>query len=120
MRVLQLSTVTWGILGTGAALALIGVKSILDAWWQLSGIFAGGMLGIFLLGFMTRKVNNVIAKISVIIGLLVITWMTFPNFIPESYYFLRSPFHVHMIVVIGTLSIFLSGILIAKIRRYYR
>jgi SSS family solute:Na+ symporter len=120
MRVLQLSTVTWGILGTGAALALIGVKSILDAWWQLSGIFAGGMLGIFLLGFMTRTVNNVIAKISVIIGLLVITWMTFSYLIPERYHFLRSPFHVHMIVVIGTLSIFLSGILIAKIRRYYK
>ena len=120
IRILQLGTVTWGILGTAAALALIGVKSILDAWWQLSGIFAGGMLGLFLLGFLTRSVNNVIAKISVVIGLLIITWMTFPDLIPEKHSYLRSPFHIHMIVVIGTLSIFLSGILISKIRNWVK
>jgi len=45
MRILQAGTIVWGICGTVVALALIGVKSILDTWWQLSGIFAGGMLG---------------------------------------------------------------------------
>ena len=28
---------------------MIGVKSILDLWWQLAGIFAGGMLGFLVL-----------------------------------------------------------------------
>ena len=39
-----------GGIGTGVALAMMGVESILDAWWKLSGVFAGGMLGLFLLG----------------------------------------------------------------------
>ena len=120
MQILQISTILWGILGTVAALALIGVKSLLDAWWQLSGIFAGGMLGLFLLGFFARSVTNRIAKMSVIIGLLVITWMTLPALIPEKLAFLRSPFHTHMIVVVGTLSIFLSGIMIAAFRKCKR
>jgi len=115
MLVLKISTVLWGILGTLVALALIGVKSVLDAWWQLSGIFAGGMLGLFLLGLIAKTVSNLVAKISVLIGIMVICWMTFPQYIPEAHAYLRSPFHANMIVVIGTLSIFLSGILISNL-----
>lgn len=118
LQVLRWSTMVWGILGTITALLLIGVKSLLDAWWQLSGIFAGGMLGLFLLGIVGRNANHAAAKISIILGLLVITWMTIPQIIPEKYTYLRSPFHTHMIVVIGTLTIFLSGILLSRIRRF--
>jgi len=120
MRVLKVSTVVWGILGTFLSLALIGVKSLLDTWWQLSGIFAGGMLGLFLLGFISRSTGNIIAKISVTLGILVIFWMTFPSFIPDNLNYLRSPFHTNMIVVIGTLTIFLSGIIINRIARGLR
>ena len=115
MRVLKISTVIWGILGTFFSLALIGIESLLDTWWQLSGIFAGGMLGLFLLGFFSRTTGNIIAKISVTIGILVISWMTFPSFIPDNLEFLRSPYHTNMIVVVGTLSIFLSGIILNSI-----
>jgi SSS family solute:Na+ symporter len=41
--------------------------------------------------------------------------MTFPFIIPESLAILRSPFHTHMIVVIGTITIFLTGIIISKL-----
>ncbi len=51
MRVLYLFTVVFGLLGTGLALAMIGVKSLLGAWWGLQGIFSGGILGLFLLGY---------------------------------------------------------------------
>ena len=40
-----------------AALAMMGVKSILDAW-KISGVFAGGMLGLFLLGFISRRATT--------------------------------------------------------------
>jgi len=112
MRILKVSTIVWGILGTFLALALIGIKSLLDTWWQLSGIFAGGMLGLFLLGFISRSTGNIVAKISVMIGILMIFWMTFPSIVPDNLDFLRSPFHTNMIVVIGTLTIFLSGIIL--------
>jgi solute:Na+ symporter, SSS family len=47
----------------------------------------------------------------------VILWMTFSHFFPENYAFLRSPFHKNMIIVIGTLSIFLTGVLLTKNKR---
>ena len=115
MRVLKISTVVWGILGTFFSLALIGIESLLDTWWQLSGIFAGGMLGLFLLGFFSKTTGNTVAKISVTIGILVISWMTFPALIPNELEYLKSPFHTNMIVVVGTLSIFLSGIILNRI-----
>ena len=113
LRILRNATLMWGVLGTGVALAMIGQKSLLDAWWKLSGIFAGGMLGLFLLGVISRRANNTGALAGVIVGVLVICWMTFPYHLPEA---LRSPFHAHMITVIGTLTIFGVGVACSRAR----
>jgi SSS family solute:Na+ symporter len=113
LRILRGATLMWGILGTGVALAMLGQKSLLDSWWKLSGIFAGGMLGLFLLGLISRKADNAGALIGVILGVLVICWMTFADYFPEEF---RSPFHAHMIIVVGTLTIFLVGIGISRWR----
>jgi hypothetical protein len=43
----------------------------------------------------------------------VICWMTFPYHLPEA---LRSPFHAHMITVIGTLTIFGVGVACSRAR----
>ena len=113
LRILRRATLVWGVLGTGVALAMIGQKSLLDAWWKLSGIFAGGMLGLFLLGLISRKADNAGALTGVILGVLVICWMTFADFFPEN---LRSPFHANMITVIGTLTIFLAGLGVSRLK----
>ncbi len=114
MLVLHLATLIWGIMGTGVGLAMMGVEAALDAWWTLSGIFAGGMLGLFLLGLISRRAGNAAAATGVCIGVLVIIWMTFSpesSVLPEV---LRSPFHSYMIIVIGTLSILLIGLLVSR------
>lgn len=77
MRVLYLTTLVWGGVGTGAALAMMHVKSALDAWWQLAGIFSGGMLGLFLMGQISRRAKKPAAATGVIVGVLVIVWMVF-------------------------------------------
>ncbi|MEI6946376.1 sodium:solute symporter [Paraflavisolibacter sp. H34] len=117
LYVLHVSTVVFGLLAIATGIAMIGVKSVLDIWWELSGIFAGGMLGLFLLGMISRRTRNHEALTATIIGILVILWMTFSRFFPEDYAFLRSPFHKNMIIVIGTLSIFLAGVLLTKNKR---
>ncbi|MEX6690855.1 sodium:solute symporter [Danxiaibacter flavus] len=117
MRLLYIATVAFGLLGMTTGLAMIGVKSILDIWWELSGIFAGGMLGLFLLGMISKASKNTEAITATIIGICVIIWMTFPSLIPDKFEFLRSPFHKNMIIVVGTLSIFLSGVLITQFRQ---
>ncbi|HEY4873975.1 MAG TPA: sodium:solute symporter [Puia sp.] len=119
LRLLFVSTFVIGVLAIITGIAMIGVKSILDAWWQLSGIFAAGMLGLFLLGIISRRVKNAAAFISVIIGILVIAWMTLSGIIPEKYYFLRSAININMVIVIGTLTIFLTGIFLTVLRNSF-
>lgn len=111
---LHIATVVFGLIGLGCGLAMIGAKSLLDTWWKLSGIFAGGMLGLFLLGLISRKAKNAAAVTATIIGVLVILWMTFSENISNEYDFLKSSLHSNMIIVVGTLTIFLTGVLLAQ------
>ena len=116
MKVLYGATIFWGVVGTGTALALTQVKSALDAWWQLAGIFSGGMLGLFLLGMISRAAKNAAAVTGVIVGVLIIAWMTFSPMLTGPLAALRSPFHSFMTIVIGTLSILLVGIGVSRVR----
>ena len=114
LLLLHVATVVVGLMGLATGLAMIGVKSILDTWWILSGIFASGMLGLFLLGLISRRTNSHEALIATAIGVLVILWMTFSGQLPDGYSFLRNPLHSNMIIVISTLTIFLVGVLLTK------
>jgi SSS family solute:Na+ symporter len=117
MRLLHVGTVVVGLLGMGTGIAMIGVKSVLDVWWELSGIFAAGMLGLFLLAVVSRQTRNHEALLATIIGVLVILWMTFSPNLPEGLAAFRNPLHKSMIIVVGTLTIFLLGLLLARLRR---
>lgn len=117
LKVLYIATVIVGLIGMSCGIAMIGVKSLLDVWWTLSGIFAGGMLGLFLLGLISKKVQNKAAIIGTIVGIMVILWMTFSFLIPDHLAFLRNPFHANMIIVVGTLAIFLVGNLSQKLAK---
>ncbi len=116
LKLLYVATTLFGIAGMGVGILLIGTKSVLDIWWELSGIFSGGMLGLFLLGIISKQTRNLEAMIATVIGILVILWMSLSSKIAVSYPYLKSPFDSNMIIVIGTLSIFLTGIILAKIR----
>jgi SSS family solute:Na+ symporter len=111
MAVLYGATLVLGVGGTGFAIAMIDVKAALDAWWNLSGIFAGGIVGLFLLGMIARSPNAWPAIFGVICGLGVILWMTFsPNWSDE-YARWRSPLNSLLVVVFGTVTILGVGLL---------
>lgn len=118
LRTLHIATVVFGLIGLSAGLAMIGAKSLLDTWWKLSGIFAGGMLGLFLLGLIGKQAKNAAAIAATIIGVLVILWMTFSENIPDGY--VKSSLHSNMIIVIGTLIIFFVGIIVSNIKGNYK
>jgi SSS family solute:Na+ symporter len=117
LRLLYLVTALVGLLAIMCGIAMIGVKSILDLWWELSGIFAGGMLGLFLLGLISKKANSSQALIATITGLLVIIWMTFSPMLPDKYAYFKNILHANMITVVGTLTIFLTGVVLAGAKR---
>ncbi|MBN2476441.1 MAG: sodium:solute symporter [Pirellulales bacterium] len=113
MHVLHVATLMFGALGTGLAVALIGVKSVLDAWWLLSGIFVGGMLGLFLLGLVSRLATNVGAVVGVIAGVLVTGGIVCLLVAPESWQWPSSPLNKLLIPVAGTTTIVLVGLLVS-------
>jgi len=112
-RVLLFATACMGGLGIVFGISMIGVKSLLDVWWKLSGIFAGGMLGIFLLGFLAKKAADFDAKIAATLGVILIAGMSFKDNLPA---YLQIPLDAKMTVVLGTLSIVGIGYFLAKIR----
>ncbi|HEV7382663.1 MAG TPA: sodium:solute symporter [Dyadobacter sp.] len=116
MRLLYIATTAFGLLGMVTGIAMIGVKSVLDIWWLLSGIFAGGMLGLFLLGMISKTTRNTEALTATIIGIIVIVWMTFSPKLSNEYAYLRNPLHQNMIMVVGTLTIFLVGMLLTRLK----
>ncbi|MBN2132336.1 MAG: sodium:solute symporter [Sedimentisphaerales bacterium] len=78
MLALYAGTVAWGVLGTAMALVLVRLtESALDMWWSLASVFSGGMLGLFLLGMISRHARNPAAVTAVLIGFAVIAWMVF-------------------------------------------
>lgn len=116
VRVLYISSLVISILGIGISFFLIRVESALDIWWKLAGIFSGGMLGIFLLGYFARKVQNVAAMIGVALGLLVIIWMSLsPGYFTGEMERFQNPLHSYMTIVIGTMVIFFTGLLLTVI-----
>lgn len=109
MRVLRWATLGWGVLGTLMALLMIRSKTVLDLWWELAGVFGGGMLGLFLLGFMFRQVSSRSALIGTLAGVLLILWMTFTPMFPKFFAGMVSPFHGFLVIVFGTLAVMLVG-----------
>jgi SSS family solute:Na+ symporter len=117
MKVLYISSLIFGVFGVIIALALVGVESVLDAWWGLASIFSGGMLGLFLLGYMSKSVRNIDAAIGVIVGALIIIWMSLtPIFLKDgNLASFKSPFHSNLTIVFGTMAIFLIGFLLSRL-----
>ena len=110
MAVLYGSTLVFGLAGLGIALAMINVESALDVWWELASIFSGGMLGLFLLGFISRRTRNTEAAIAVCVGVLAILWLSVPQWAP-----VPIPVHSFLTIVIGTSTIFLVGFLLTQL-----
>lgn len=118
LKILYTGTIIIGIMSTVTGIAMIGIKSIIDIWWQLIGIFSGGMLGLFLLGIMTKDTKSKQALIAVLIGSLVILWMTFSVYLPQNLSQFKNFLHTQMTIVVGTLMIFTIGLIISKVSDY--
>lgn len=104
MLVLKLSSVGVGVAGILVAFAFMSVQSALDAWWALASIFSGGMLGLFLLGYISKKARNFDAVLGVVCGVILVCWIVISPFV-----------HANLVIVFGTLLIFLVGFLSANL-----
>ena len=113
LAVVRLSSVAVGLLGAAVAIAMLSVESIIDAWWTLSSIFSGGMLGLFLLGCIPQKINRAAAFAGCVAGVLVIGWIS----LAELWHLPGPHLHPYLAIVLGTTVIFLTGFLLTLLLR---
>ena len=98
LRVARWVTVAWG-----AVLFLVGlvarhVGSVLEAGLTIASILYGSLLGVFLLGLLTKRVHQTSAMIAMIAGLLLMIYVRAATHIAFTWY-----------VVIGTAATFSTG-----------
>ena len=105
VMVLRVSSCIVGIIGIIVAIAMLSVESIIDAWWKLSSIFSGGMLGLFLLGILPRRIGRWAALIGCVAGIAVIAWISLAGL----YDLPGIHLHEYLAIVIGTTTIFIVG-----------
>ena len=114
LRVLYLTSALIITFSIGISFFMIRVENILTLWWGLAGVFSGGMVGLFLLGFFSKKTKNAPAVIGVVLGLLVIIWMSLsPICFTGNMEAFKNPFHNYMTIVFGTMTIFFTGFLLS-------
>jgi len=107
LRMIRLSTALIGVLATLASLIMINAKTALDVWWQISAIFGGGMLGLFLSALLLPKLTSKQALIATLTGVVFVAWASASKLGVEMD--VEFPLHTIMIGVVGTLLILASA-----------
>jgi len=99
---LRLATVVWGLLGIGFAVLMIRARSALDVWWQISGIFGGGILGLFILSLMRVRLRLWQGLVSIGVSIAVITWGTFARNLAERWQWAQCNLDGIIVGAVGT------------------
>ncbi len=99
LRLARRATVIWGIVLLVIAIGASGSKSVLEAGLTIGSIPAGALLGVFLLGVLTKKPGEWAAMAGVASGLAAILYVRFATPIAWTWY-----------VLIGTLVTFGVGV----------
>ncbi len=92
------ATVAWGVILFFVGLVARHVGSVLEAGLTVASILYGSLLGVFLLGLLTRRVQQTSAMIAMMVGLLLMIYVNFETRIAFTWY-----------VVIGTAATFSTG-----------
>jgi len=75
LKLAKLSTLAWGVVLFGIGLVARNWGSVLEAGLSIASILYGGLLGVFLLGLLTRRVGENAAIAGMVAGLLVMFYV---------------------------------------------
>jgi len=100
LKVARLATIMWGAVLLAIAIAARHSKSVLEAGLSIGSIPAGALLGVFLMGVLTRRPQEKAAMAGVAAGLAAILYVV-----------LKTPIAFTWYVLIGTAVTFGAGML---------
>jgi len=98
LRLARWSTLAWGIILFAVGLVARSWGSVLEAGLSIASILYGGLLGVFLLGLLTKRVGENAAMAGMLAGLLAMFYVRFGTRIAWTWY-----------VLIGTFVTFAAG-----------
>ena len=98
LRVARWATVAWGGILFGVGLVARQWGSVLEAGLTIASILYGSLLGVFLLGLLTKSVREPAAMAGMLLGLITMLCIRFETHVAFTWY-----------VLIGTTATFLSG-----------
>jgi SSS family solute:Na+ symporter len=116
LKMIRIATASIGVLATLASLVMINAKTALDVWWEMSAIFGGGMLGLFLSALLMPGLRSRQAMVATITGLVFVAWASGSNiwFADAGWGF---GLHTMMIGVVGTLLIVATSYVLQLLSR---
>jgi len=104
LKMARYATVVWGVALVAVGFLARQWGSVLEAGLGIASIVYGGLLGVFLLGLLTRRVGEKAAMVGMTAGLLTMFYVKFGTKIAFTWY-----------VLIGTSVTFLVGVLISYV-----
>ena len=105
LRIARRATVVWGVVLLAIAIGASGSKSVLEAGLAIGSIPAGALLGVFLLGVLTKKPGEIAAIAGVVAGLASVLFVHFATPVAWTWY-----------VLIGTVVTFGAGFGVGVLR----
>src|SRR5580704_16289895 len=102
LGVARWATMVWGVVLFLVGLVARHVGSVLEAGLTIASILYGSLLGVFLLGLLTKRVQQTSAMIAMMVGLLLMIYVNFETRIAFTWY-----------VVIGTAATFSTGYVVS-------
>ena len=113
IRFLRAMTVLLTVASICVAVAVMNVSSALTVWWGMQSVLSGGMLGLFLLGAYSKRTTSTQAAVATVLGVLVVVFITFG----QSLLHLSPLLHVNLSIALGTLTLVLTGWLLATCKK---
>lgn len=104
LRMAKFATLAWGAILFVIGYASTGVKSVLEAALGIASIVYGSLLGVFLLGLLTKRPGEIAAMTGMVAGLATMLFIRFATPIAWTWH-----------VLIGTVVTFLVGLAAAAI-----
>ncbi|MFB3776434.1 MAG: sodium:solute symporter [Bryobacteraceae bacterium] len=106
LKTARAATVVWGLVLLAIGYAARHWGSVLEAGLSIASVIYGSLLGVFLLGVLTRRVKENAAIAGMILGLAAMAAVKFRTSVAWTWY-----------VLIGTLVTFLAGLAASQVQR---